>query len=49
MAAAQLEAWEPAVAWTYWSCKMTIDTPASDVRNVGKALDLGLLPAEALR
>jgi glucan 1,3-beta-glucosidase len=49
MADVQLDAWRPAVAWTYWSYKMTIDTPASDVWDFGKALDLGFLPDEALR
>jgi glucan 1,3-beta-glucosidase len=45
MAEAQLEAWQHATAWTYWSYKMTIDTPASDVWDFGKALELGLFPA----
>jgi hypothetical protein len=49
MADVQLDAWGPAVAWTYWSYKMTIDTPASDVWDFGKAIDLGFLPGEALR
>jgi glucan 1,3-beta-glucosidase len=46
MGAAQLEAWAPAVAWTYWSYKLNIDTAASDVWDFGKAVDLGLFPLE---
>jgi hypothetical protein len=34
---------------TYWSYKMTIDTPVSDAGNFGNAIDLGSLPLEALR
>jgi glucan 1,3-beta-glucosidase len=48
LGAAQLDAWGPTVvAWTYWSYKMLIDTPASDVWDLGKALELGLFPVEA--
>lgn len=44
----QLDAWGPlVVAWTYWSYKMLIDTPASDVWDLGKAIELGLFPVEA--
>lgn len=48
MGTAQLEAWAPAVAWTYWSYKLTIDTPASDVWDFAKAVDLGLFPLDAI-
>jgi hypothetical protein len=46
MAQVQLEAWAPAVAWTYWTYKMSIDTPASAVWDLGKAIELGLFPSE---
>jgi glucan 1,3-beta-glucosidase len=47
LAAAQLDAWGPyVVAWTYWSYKMLIDTPASEVWDMGKAIELGLFPTD---
>ena len=47
MADVQLRTFSQATAWTYWSAKMLIDTPASDIWDAGKAMDLGLLPADA--
>jgi glucan 1,3-beta-glucosidase len=43
--AAQVEAFEPVVAWTYWSYKLLDDTPASDCWDMGKAIELGFIPS----
>jgi glucan 1,3-beta-glucosidase len=42
--AAQVRAWEPLTAWTYWSYKHLVDEAKSDVWDFGKAIDLGYLP-----
>ena len=44
IAAAELAAWEPAVAWCYWSYKLNSDVPKLDPWDMGKAIELGLLP-----
>jgi glucan 1,3-beta-glucosidase len=40
---AQLKAWEPATAWTFWSFKTLLDTPVGDLWDLQKAVDLGLV------
>ena len=45
IADAQLRAWEPAVAWTYWSYKLQTDDPLHDPWDMGRVIELGWLPA----
>lgn len=44
IADAQLRAWEPAVAWTYWSYKLHTTDPQHDPWDMGRAIELGWLP-----
>ena len=46
IADAQLRAWEPAVAWTYWSYKLHTEDRQHDPWDMGRAIELGWLPAE---
>jgi glucan 1,3-beta-glucosidase len=41
---AYLAALEPATAWCYWSYRLRGDAPENDLWDMGKALELGLLP-----
>ena len=43
IAEAQLRAWEPAVAWTYWSYKLLTADRAHDPWDLGRAIELGWL------
>lgn len=45
LAAAQLTVFDQAAAWTFWAYKLLIDTPVGDIWDLGKAIDLGYLPA----
>jgi glucan 1,3-beta-glucosidase len=42
----QIEAWQPALAWCYWSYKHGEDTPASDIWDLLKCIELGFMPGE---
>ncbi|MEA2652058.1 MAG: glucan 1,3-beta-glucosidase [Chloroflexota bacterium] len=42
----QLRAWEPAVAWTYWSYKLQTDDPLHDPWDMGRVIELGWLPED---
>jgi glucan 1,3-beta-glucosidase len=44
IADAHLAAWEHAGAWCYWSYKLLIDAPERDVWDMGKVMEMGLLP-----
>jgi glucan 1,3-beta-glucosidase len=44
IANAHFKAWEPAIAWCYWSYKLHVDAPERDVWDMGKAIELGILP-----
>jgi glucan 1,3-beta-glucosidase len=44
IADAQLSAWEPAVAWTYWSYKLNTEDRQHDPWDMGRAIELGWLP-----
>jgi glucan 1,3-beta-glucosidase len=44
IADAQLRAWEPAVAWTYWSYKLHTEDPKHDPWDMGRAIELRWLP-----
>ena len=46
IADAQLRAWEPAVAWTYWSYKLQTDDPLHDPWDMGRVIELGWLPED---
>ena len=46
IADAQLRAWEPAVAWTYWSYKLHTEDPQHDPWDMGRAIELRWLPEE---
>ncbi len=46
IADAQLRAWEPAVAWTYWSYKLHTKDPQHDPWDMGRAIELRWLPEE---
>ncbi len=46
IAEAQLRAWEPAIAWTYWSYKLLTSDPKHDPWDMGRAIELGWLPEE---
>jgi glucan 1,3-beta-glucosidase len=45
IAEAQLQAWDPAVAWCYWSCKIHTDEPKLAPWDMGRAIEAGWLPA----
>jgi glucan 1,3-beta-glucosidase len=44
VAAAHFGAWEHAIAWCYWSYKLHVDAPERDVWDMGKTIELGILP-----
>jgi glucan 1,3-beta-glucosidase len=44
IANAQLRAWEPAAAWTYWSYKLHTNDPQHDPWDMSRAIELGWLP-----
>ena len=46
IADAQLSAWAPAVAWTYWSYKLQTEDRQHDPWDMGRAIELGWLPGE---
>lgn len=46
IAEAQFRAWEPAVAWTYWSYKLHTSDRKHDPWDMGRAIELGWLPDE---
>jgi glucan 1,3-beta-glucosidase len=47
IADAQLRAWQPAVAWTYWSYKLHTSDRQHDPWDMGRAIELGWLPDDA--
>ena len=46
IAAAQLAAWEKAVAWSYWSYKLNVDTPRLEPWDMGRVIERGYLPVD---
>lgn len=44
VAAAQLNAWESAAGWFFWSYKLHRDDPGVDGWDLGKAMELGFFP-----
>jgi glucan 1,3-beta-glucosidase len=46
VAGAQFKAWRHAVGCIYWSYKLLVETPESDVWDMSKAMELGYLPAD---
>jgi len=46
IADAHFNAWKNATAWCYWSYKLHGDNPVNDLWDMGKAIELGLLPQD---
>jgi glucan 1,3-beta-glucosidase len=46
IAEAELRAWEPAVAWTYWSYKLLTSDRQHDPWDMGRVIELGWLPED---
>ena len=44
LTAAHFDAWEPAVAWSYWSYKLQVDAPEFDVWDLLKTIELDYFP-----
>ena len=42
----QLQAWEPAIGWCYWSYRLNTDVPRWDAWDLLKAIETGLMPAK---
>jgi glucan 1,3-beta-glucosidase len=49
IAMAQLEAWNGAAGWFFWSYKLLADGPAADGWDLGKAIELGYFPDDFSR
>ena len=45
IADAELRAWEAATAWCYWSYRLNTEDPQHDPWDMGRAIELGWLPA----
>jgi glucan 1,3-beta-glucosidase len=43
---AQLDAWQKAVGWFFWSYKLHLDEPGWDGWDMGKAMELGYFPKQ---
>jgi glucan 1,3-beta-glucosidase len=46
LAAAYLRTWKHAAAWCFWSYKLHSEAPGHDAWDMGKAIELGLLPLD---
>jgi glucan 1,3-beta-glucosidase len=46
IADAHFKAWKYATAWCYWSYKLYVDAPERDVWDMGKTIELDILPQE---